>query len=167
MDRYTTLLPTFCCVEPNYIPVANYKSDLEMVSFGIQEDEQNMDSWKHQTQTLSKGIMNLCTSSVYITWEGPPHLRTLWGVCVCVCVRAHAHPPLFSYVQPFVMPWTVAPLGSSIHGIFQANMLEQVAISFSRESSWSRDQTCISWVSWVGKWIFFITVPPGKPLHKT
>ena len=90
MDRYTTLLPTFCCVEPNYIPVANYKSDLEMVSFGIQEDEQNMDSWKHQTQTLSKGIMNLCTSSVYITWEGPPHLRTLWGVCVCVRARTCA-----------------------------------------------------------------------------
>lgn len=66
MDRCATLLPTFCCVEPNYIPVANYKSDLEMVSFGIQEDEQNMDSWKHQTQRLSQGIMNLCTSSVYI-----------------------------------------------------------------------------------------------------
>ena len=33
--------------------------------------------------------------------------------------------------------------GSSIHGISQARILEQVAISFSRGSSWSRDWTCI------------------------
>ena len=105
MDRCATLLPTFCCVEPNYIPVANYKSDLEMVSFGIQEDEQNMDSWKHQTQRLSQGIMNLCTSSVYIAWEGPPHLwtPTASGVCgcmcVCVCVCAHTHTCAPSVVQ--------------------------------------------------------------------
>ena len=34
--------------------------------------------------------------------------------------------------------------GSSVHGIFQARILEQVAISLSlRESSQPRDQTCI------------------------
>ena len=37
-----------------------------------------------------------------------------------------------------------SPLGSSVHGIFQARILEWVAISFSRGSSWSRGQTCIS-----------------------
>ena len=31
--------------------------------------------------------------------------------------------------------------GSSIHGILQGKILEQVAISFSRRSSWPRDQT--------------------------
>ena len=31
--------------------------------------------------------------------------------------------------------------GSSVHGIFQARVLEWVAISFSRGSSWPRDQT--------------------------
>ena len=34
--------------------------------------------------------------------------------------------------------------GSSIHGIFQAKVLEWVAISFSRGSSWPRDQTRVS-----------------------
>ena len=34
--------------------------------------------------------------------------------------------------------------GSSAHGIFQARILEWVAISFSRGSSWPRDQTCVS-----------------------
>ena len=35
-------------------------------------------------------------------------------------------------------------LGSSIHGIFQARILEWVAISFSRGSSWPRDPTQVS-----------------------
>ena len=34
--------------------------------------------------------------------------------------------------------------GSSIHGIFQARVLEWVAISFSRGSSWPRDRTWVS-----------------------
>ena len=46
--------------------------------------------------------------------------------------------------------------GFSVHGIFQARILEWVAIAFSRGSSWPRDQT---WVSCVidghlhGRWI--------------
>ena len=39
------------------------------------------------------------------------------------------------------------PPGSSVHGISQARILEWVAISFSRGSSQSRDQTSISYVS--------------------
>ena len=35
-------------------------------------------------------------------------------------------------------------LGSSVHGIFQARILEWVAISFSRRSSQPRDQTPVS-----------------------
>ena len=34
--------------------------------------------------------------------------------------------------------------GSSVHGIFQAIVLEWVAISFSRGSSWPRDRTRVS-----------------------
>ena len=34
--------------------------------------------------------------------------------------------------------------GSTIHGIFQARILEWVAISFSRRSSWPRDWTQVS-----------------------
>ena len=40
--------------------------------------------------------------------------------------------------------------GSSVHGISQARILEWVAISSSSESSWPRDQTCISCI---GRWI--------------
>ena len=44
-----------------------------------------------------------------------------------------------SHVWLFATPWTVAY--SSIHGIFQAGVLEWAAISFSRGSSQLRDQT--------------------------
>ena len=37
-----------------------------------------------------------------------------------------------------------SPPGSSIHGILQARILEQVAISFSRGSSWPRDRSQVS-----------------------
>ena len=37
--------------------------------------------------------------------------------------------------------------GSSVHGIFHARMLEWVSMSYSRGSSWSRDQVCISCIS--------------------
>ena len=44
----------------------------------------------------------------------------------------------FSRVRLFATPWTVA------HGIFQARVLEWVAISFSRGPSRPRDQTWVS-----------------------
>ena len=42
--------------------------------------------------------------------------------------------------------------GSSVHGIFQAKILEWVAISSSRRSSWPTDQTH---VSCNGRWILY------------
>ena len=41
-------------------------------------------------------------------------------------------------------PMDCSPPGSSVHGIFQARILEWVAISFSRRSSWPRDWTWVS-----------------------
>ena len=51
-------------------------------------------------------------------------------------------------------------LGSSVHGILHAIILEWVAISFSRGSSQPRDLTCISCI--VGR--FFSAEPPEKPV---
>ena len=47
--------------------------------------------------------------------------------------------------------------GSSVHGILQARILEWVAMSTSRGSSWPRDRTCISYISCNGRWVFFTT----------
>ena len=43
--------------------------------------------------------------------------------------------------------------GSSVHGILQARLSEQVAISFSIVSSPARDQTCVSCISCTGRCI--------------
>ena len=42
--------------------------------------------------------------------------------------------------------------GSSAHGTLQARILEWVAISSSRGSSRPKDQSCISWISCIGRW---------------
>ena len=38
-----------------------------------------------------------------------------------------------SVMSDFMTPWTVAPPGSSVHGILQARILEWIAIPFSRD----------------------------------
>ena len=57
-----------------------------------------------------------------------------------------------------------SPPGFSVHGIFQTRILEWVAISFSRGSSWLRDQTRISCI---GRQFFFFFLLPnhlGRPV---
>ena len=78
-------------------------------------------------------------------------------VCVCVCVRAcsvaQSCPTL---LQPHGL---YSPLGSSVHGLFQARILEWVAISSFRRSSRLRNRTLISFVSCIGRWILY-HLPP-------
>ena len=56
-------------------------------------------------------------------------------------------------------PMGCSLLGSSIHGISQARILEWAAISFSRGSSPSRDGAHISYIAGG----FFTTEPSGRP----
>ena len=48
--------------------------------------------------------------------------------------------------------------GSSVHGIFLAKILEQVAISSSKESSSSRDETHISRVFYISRLTFSLSL---------
>ena len=48
-----------------------------------------------------------------------------------------------------------SPPGSSLHGLFQARILEWVAISYSRGSFRTRDQTQVSCVSCIGRQILY------------
>ena len=57
-----------------------------------------------------------------------------------------------SHVQLFAISWT-SPPGSPVHGISREIILEWVAISFSRGSSWSRDLTFMS--SCIGRRILY------------
>ena len=66
-----------------------------------------------------------------------------------------------SVVSDSATPWTVAYQASQVtaHGVFQARVLEWVAISFSRGSSWPRDRT---WVHCIAGRRFTIWAT-GKP----
>ena len=66
---------------------------------------------------------------------------------------------LLSCVWLFGDPMDYSLQDSSVHGILQARILEWVAISSSRESSWPRDQTHVSCLA-VG---FFATELVGSP----
>ena len=59
-----------------------------------------------------------------------------------------------------------SPVGSSVHGILQGRILESVAVPSSRGSFWPRDWTHISYISCIGKQVFFLPLAsPGKPRY--
>ena len=91
-------------------------------------------------------------------------------VCVCVCMCVYIYIYIYIYIWHTQAKQVVvvgdyctvvsrsvvsdslqyldcSQPGPSVHGISQATILEWVAISFSRGSSWLRDQTCISCVA--------------------
>ena len=78
-------------------------------------------------------------------------LSLLCGVCILSCV------PLFCDPLDGSLP------GSSLHGILQARILEWVVISFSRGSSWPKDQTHDSCI---GKWILYHWATGEAPPNK-
>ena len=62
---------------------------------------------------------------------------------------------LLQSCPPLCDPIDCSPPGSSVHGILQARILEWVAIPFSRASSQPRNQTCISYVSCIGRQVLY------------
>ena len=68
---------------------------------------------------------------------------------LCACMLSH-----FSRVRLYD-PMDCSPPGSSVHGILQPRILEWVAMPSSRGSFQSRDWTCVSYVSCIGKWVFY------------
>ena len=81
------------------------------------------------------------------------HLPSLWSGenKLYLLAKLLQSCPALSY------PMDCSPPGSSVLGILQARMLEWVAISSSRESFPPRDQTCISYVSWIGRLFFTVS----------
>ena len=95
--------------------------------------------------------------------------------CVCVCERererereretfpGHREKPecpiiwgAVSQSSPFLCdPIDYSPPGSSVHGIFQASILEWVAMPSSRGSSRPRDRTHISRIVCIGRQILY------------
>ena len=73
--------------------------------------------------------------------EGSTPSTCMPGVCVCVCVCVCA--------KSLQVP------GLSVHEIFQARILDWVAMPFCSGSFWPRDWTCISYISCISGWIIY------------
>ena len=69
----------------------------------------------------------------------------------------------FSRVWLFCHPVDYSPPGSSVHGVFQARILEWVVIASSRGSSWPMDWTCISYVFCTGRRVLYYLCHLGSP----
>ena len=76
----------------------------------------------------------------------------------CACLHAQ----LLQLWQALYEPMDCSPPGLSGHGILQTRILEWVAISSCRGSSWPRGWTCISWVALQAG--FFIAALQGDSL---
>ena len=72
----------------------------------------------------------------------PRPLAHLWGGCLCVGRKKESE--VTQLCPTLCDPMDCSLPGSSIHGIFQARILEWVANSFSRRSSRLRDWTRVS-----------------------
>ena len=75
---------------------------------------------------------------------------------------------LWSLLLMLSRVWCCNPMdcsqpGSSVHGIFQARILEWVAISSSRGSSWPRAETSVSRGPCISRQLLFTTEPTGMP----
>ena len=62
-------------------------------------------------------------------------------------------------------PVDCSALGSSVHGILQARILEWVAISFSRASSQPGDWTHVSYISCTGRQALYHSNHLGSPIN--
>ena len=77
------------------------------------------------------------------------HVRSVTQSCSTLCDSIDCSPP-----------------GSSVHGIFQASILEWVAISYSRGSTRPRDWTHISCVFCIGRQILYHCATWVSPQNK-
>ena len=86
-----------------------------------------------------------------ITESWLPWLSAMSFVLLIACL----HATLLQSCLTLCDPMDCSPPGSSVHGTLQARILEWVAISFSRGSSWHRDRTWVSCVSCIGRCVLY------------
>ena len=87
-------------------------------------------------------------SSEQCLWSPKSFIRSPSSSCV-LCAKS------LQSCLTLCIPMDCSLPGSSVHGILQARILEWVAVPSSRGSSRPRDQTCVSYVSCIGKWVLY------------
>ena len=91
-----------------------------------------------------KMVLYFLACGILVPWPGieslPPIMETLsFNPSVCVLVT--------QLCPTLCDPMDCSPPDSSVHGILQARILEQVAIPFSRGSFQPKNQTQVFWIA--------------------
>ena len=92
----------------------------------------------------------------------PSTLTQLWWIYlfpICFHKSLQSYPTLFD-------PMDCSPPGSSVHEILQARILEWVAMPSFRGSSQPRDRTSVSYISCIGRQVFYHRHHLGSPSQK-
>ena len=136
--RVPAVLP---CTSAHILPLASHNQLLEsspVTSSFIQVNS------VHQIWVLPALCSPLLVTTLWRILMGPLQSarRLAWSCCRLVTKSC----------LTLCNPMCYSPPGNSVHGISQARILEWVAISFSRVSSWPRDRTQ---VSCIGRWILY------------
>ena len=118
---------------------------------------------KKTTKQPNHNNSNLQEKKVYVyVFEKNIYIYTHTHIHIHIVI---AVVQLLSHAWLFCNRMDCSPPGSSIYGVFQARILEWVAISFSRGSSQTRDQALIKPMSPALAAGFFTTDPHGKPTY--
>ena len=141
-------------------PVAMYCTSVELQFFNCQKNCTQLPWQKH---LAIHRITNLKATWSRFTQNFSMHL-------MC-CLKIHSYLNMLffvvqslSHIGLFCDPMNCNPLDFSVHGIFQARILEWVVISFSKGSSQPRDWTSVTCISCIAG-IFFTNELPGKPKY--
>ena len=97
----------------------------------------------------------ICAYMAFTIWYSMLQAQTIY-----ICM----HTPSFQSCLTFCNPMDCSPPGSSVHGILQARISEQVTEPSFRRSSTPRNQIHVSCVSCITGGLF-TTEPPGKPSY--
>ena len=96
-------------------------------------------NWGPISELFEGWDFTILSSSSLALCPKPAHSRCLGSACGKPIANMHAQSCTTLY-----HPMDCCLPGSSIHGILQARILEWLALPYSKDSSWPRDQTCIS-----------------------
>ena len=115
--------------------------------------------WHWRKQSIPKNSVSVKSKLHNLTIGLEKSIIFLVCVCVCICVCVHACVRVLNHsaMSDSCSPMDCSLPDSSVRGILQAKILEEVASPPSRRSSWPKNQTHISCVFCIGQ------VGSGKP----
>ena len=110
---------------------------------------QSLGCHKHTHLSFEICMLPVCSLKVFDFMSSTvvciKKINGTFNLCVHIC----------SVVSNPFHPMDCSLPDSSDHGIFQARILERVAISYSKVSSQPRDWSYISYISCIGRWVLY------------